>query len=152
MFSIIWFDPDFDADGAALRIVNAQQTRAEAEKYVTKNTQRLGITDYEIINQDKVLTDRTFRDAWRHDKTSSPDKISIDIPKAKVIAHGYRRFLRKQEFNPLDEIISKQIPGKALNDAEAERVVIRAKYNKMQTDIDAAASDAELKQILLLGL
>lgn len=75
-------------------------------------------------------------------------KITINMPKAKLIAHDKRRAMRAEEFAPLDEIIAKQIPGKDAAKAEAERQKIRTKYDKMQTDIDAAATPDKLKTIL----
>ena len=37
--------------------------------------------------------------------------ITINIDKAKTIAHDIRRAARAEEFKPHDEIIMKQIPG-----------------------------------------
>jgi ABC-type phosphate transport system auxiliary subunit len=74
--------------------------------------------------------------------------IVININKAKVIAHDMRRAARSKEFEPYDEIISKQIPGAALQNAEAERQAIRDKYAQIQTQLNAAQSPEELKSIL----
>lgn len=75
-------------------------------------------------------------------------KITINMPKAKLIAHDKRRAMRAEEFAPLDEIIAKQIPGKDAAAAEAERQAIRDKYATIQADIDAAATPDELKDTL----
>lgn len=75
-------------------------------------------------------------------------KITINLPKAKLIAHDKRRIARAAEFAPLDEIIAKQIPGKDAAAAEAARQAIRDKYDQMQIDIDNADSPEELKSIL----
>jgi hypothetical protein len=75
-------------------------------------------------------------------------KITINLPKAKLIAHDKRRVMREAEFAPLDEIIAKQIPGKDAAAAEAARQAIRDRYADMQIDIDAATSPEELKTIL----
>lgn len=74
--------------------------------------------------------------------------ITINIDKAKAIAHDKRRVMRAEEFAPLDEIIAKQIPGKDAAAAEAARQAIRDKYATIQADIDAAATADELKTIL----
>jgi hypothetical protein len=75
-------------------------------------------------------------------------KVTINLAKAKLIAHDKRRVMRDAEFAPLDDIIAKQIPGKDAADAEAARQVIRDRYAQMQIDIDAATTPEELKTIL----
>ena len=105
---------------------------------------KLGLTDYEIVDDDAVPVDRTFRNAWRKDGTS----IVENLDAAKEIAHECRRAARAEEFAPHDEVISKQIPGADTDAAEAARATIRTKYATMQNDIDAASSTADLKAIL----
>lgn len=73
--------------------------------------------------------------------------ITININKAKVIAHDKRRELRSAEFAPYDEAIAKQIPGQSVG-AEAARVLIREKYAQMQVAIDAAQDVKGLKTAL----
>ena len=68
--------------------------------------------------------------------------ITINIAKAKVIAHDKRRDARSAEFSPLD--IKATIPSEATA-AEAARAVIRAKYATMQASIDAASTVEEIK-------
>jgi hypothetical protein len=70
--------------------------------------------------------------------------ITININKAKTIAHDVRRAARAEEFKPFDDAIAKQIPGQAQG-SEAERQKIRDKYAQMQTAIDAAATVDEIK-------
>jgi hypothetical protein len=74
--------------------------------------------------------------------------ITINVEKAKTIAHDMRRFARTEEFKPYDEVIMKQIPGVDAQAAEAARQAIREKYAAMQADIDAAATPDEIKQAL----
>jgi len=74
--------------------------------------------------------------------------ITINIDKAKAIAHDIRREARAEEFKPLDEIIAKQIPGASAQEAEAARQAIRDKYVAIQADIDAAATVEDLKAAL----
>lgn len=73
--------------------------------------------------------------------------IVINVDKAKTVAHDLRRQARAEEFKPLDEAISKQIPGQA-DGAEASRQVIRDKYAVIQTEIDLAADVSSLKSIV----
>ena len=74
--------------------------------------------------------------------------ITINIDKAKAIAHDRRRAARAEEFKPHDEIIMKQIPGADNAAAEAARAAIRAKYADMQNQIEAAATPDEIKAAL----
>jgi len=71
--------------------------------------------------------------------------ITINITKAKNIAHDARRNARSAEFAPLD--IKATIPSEAAA-AEAARAVIRTKYAEMQTAIDASVTVDEIKQVM----
>jgi hypothetical protein len=68
--------------------------------------------------------------------------ITINITKAKNIAHDARRTARSAEFAPLD--IKATIPSEATA-AEAARQAVRDKYATMQTAIDAATTTDEIK-------
>ena len=68
--------------------------------------------------------------------------ITINIDKAKTIAHDKRREARSAEFAPLD--IKATIPSEATA-AEAARAAIRVKYATMQTAIDSASTIDEIK-------
>lgn len=74
--------------------------------------------------------------------------IKINLEKAKDIAHKLRREAREKEFEPFDQIISKQIPGNKSEEAEAQRVLIRAKYEAIQAELEEASDANELKQIM----
>jgi hypothetical protein len=77
--------------------------------------------------------------------------ITINIDKAKTIAHDKRREARAEEFKPHDEIIMKQIPGADATAAEAARELIRTKYAEMQTAIDAASTVDAIKSAMPQG-
>jgi hypothetical protein len=68
--------------------------------------------------------------------------ITINITKAKTIAHNKRREARSAEFAPLD--IKATIPSEATA-AEAARQVVRDKYAAMQTAINSASTVDEIK-------
>lgn len=68
--------------------------------------------------------------------------ITINITKAKNIAHDARRTARSAEFAPLD--IKATIPSEATA-AEAARQVVRDKYAAMQTAIDLASTADAIK-------
>jgi hypothetical protein len=74
--------------------------------------------------------------------------ITIDLNKAKSIAHDRRRLARDKEFKPYDEIIMKQIPGKSAEEAESERQRIREEYAILQNQIDTAQTAEQLKLLL----
>lgn len=101
---------------------------------------------YEIIEDDAIPADRTFRGAW----VANGAAIEVDLSKAKEIAHDVRRAKRAEEFAPLDEVIAKQIPGNDPAQVEAERQAIRDKYATVQNQIDAAATPEEIKSALEL--
>ena len=68
--------------------------------------------------------------------------ITINIDKAKTIAHEKRREARTLEFAPLD--IKATIPSEATA-AETARQAVRDKYATMQTAIDAATTADAIK-------
>jgi hypothetical protein len=74
--------------------------------------------------------------------------ITVNLTKAKTIAHDVRRAKRAEEFAPLDEVIMKQIPGADATAAEVSRANVRTKYATVQTNIDAAADVAALKTVV----
>ena len=71
--------------------------------------------------------------------------ITINIDKAKAIAHDARRTARTLEFAPLD--IKATIPSEATV-AEAARAAIRTKYATMQTAIDASSTIEQIKAVM----
>lgn len=71
--------------------------------------------------------------------------ITINIDKAKAIAHDVRRAARAEEFKPLDEVIMKQIPNTDVQAIEVERQAVRDKYAAMQAAIDSAVDVEEIK-------
>jgi hypothetical protein len=68
--------------------------------------------------------------------------ITININKARTIAHDVRRAARAEEFKPLD--VKATIPSEAAQ-AETDRQAIRDKYATMQTAIDAAMDVESIK-------
>lgn len=100
---------------------------------------------YEVVDANDIPQDRTFRNAWFHDTTPEPQKIAVDVDKAKDITHELRRAARAEEFAPLD--IKVTIPGEAAG-AEAQRQEIRDKYAAIQTEINGCTSCDQLKGII----
>ena len=71
--------------------------------------------------------------------------ITIDMTKAKVIAHDARRAARNADFAPLD--IKSTIPAEA-EAAEAARATIRSIDAALQVSMDAATDADALKNLL----
>lgn len=100
---------------------------------------------YEIVDETDIPTDRTFRNAWKHDTSPAPEKIAVDMVKAAEIAHKARRKERDKLFAPLD--IKATIPAEA-NAAETARQSIRDADAQKQIAIDAATTPEELKVLM----
>jgi hypothetical protein len=95
-----------------------------------------------IVDAEALPADRLFRAAW-----TLQDEALVECPvKSKVVAHELRRAKRAAEFAPFDDVIAKRLPGE--EEAEAERVLIRAKYAALQDSLDSAETVEELKSIL----
>jgi hypothetical protein len=73
--------------------------------------------------------------------------IKINLNKAKEISHNIRREERSKEFEPLDNLIAKKIPGTNEAEIEAQRQEIRDRYAQIQIQIDQAQSAEELKAL-----
>jgi len=71
--------------------------------------------------------------------------ITVNVNKAKAIAHDIRRADRAEEFKPLD--VKATIPSEAAQ-AEAGRQVIRNKYAVIQNAVDFAQTVEQIKQAL----
>lgn len=99
---------------------------------------------YKVIDASELPADQLFFEAW----ILTDDGVDHDMDKCKCIAHDMRRAARAEEFEPLDNIIAKQIPGMDAVAAEDGRKLIRKKYAKMQKDIDAAVTPEEIKTAL----
>jgi len=99
---------------------------------------------YEIVEDDAIPSDRTFRDAW----VMGDCCVEHDLDKCKAIGHERRRALRAEEFKPFDDIIAKQIPGTDATAAETARSDIRLKYALIQDTIDMAKDPADIKAAL----
>ena len=105
------------------------------EEVKTKDTPNHSI----IIDAEDLPND--FFDAWE----LSGSTVSINVDKAKDIAHTIRRAKRAEEFAPLDILAT--IPNQAAT-AEIGRQAIRDKYAAMQTQINLASTPEEIKEAL----
>jgi hypothetical protein len=99
---------------------------------------------YEIVEDDAIPSDRTFRNAW----VMGDCCVEHDLDKCKEIGHDHRRQQRAEEFKPYDEVIMKQIPGADATAAEEARQQIRDKYALIQDVIEGASTPDEIKTAL----
>ena len=129
------------ADGSVAVVSPAPDCGLTIEEIAAKDVP--SGTPFKIVNAASLPKDRSFRGAW----TLQGSRVEHDLAKAKVIAHNFRRAARDAEFAPHDDIIAKQIPGKTAA-AETARQAIRDKYDRVQQEIDNAASVDTLKTVL----
>jgi len=99
---------------------------------------------YDIVEDDAIPSDRTFRNAW----VMGDCCIEHDLDKCKALGHTMRRAKRAKEFKPYDNIIALQIPGADAVKAEEARQEIRDKYAAIQGAIDGAATPEDIKAAL----
>lgn len=74
--------------------------------------------------------------------------ITINLIKAKEIAHEIRCKKRDEAMLPYDKVIAAQIPGIDLENAELTRQQIRDDFAVIQTNIDNCQTCEEIKQII----
>jgi len=75
--------------------------------------------------------------------------ITINLDKAKSIAHNKRRAKREELFAPHDAVIMKQIPGKDATAAEQARADIRLADSLVQETINNATDVNQIKSALV---
>ena len=97
--------------------------------------------EWTIIDAGNLPKDRQFRNAWKLEAK----QIKEDIAEARNIANRKRRQRRSAEFAPLD--VEATIPDRA-QQAEKKRSKIRAKYETLQKDIDAATDTNQLRVVM----
>lgn len=98
------------------------------------------VTSYTIEDED-LPTDIVFRDAWE----LTDGKVTINLNKSKEISHKFRRQKRALELKQYD--LEATIPSLA-EQAEAQRQIIRDKYDNIQTEIDDAEDIETLEKIV----
>ena len=110
------------------------------------------VPDMQGIDQSKLvpLLTATIQELIARIETleGAQNMITVDMTKAKVIAHDSRRVSRNAAFAPLD--IKATIPAEATA-AEEARVVIRDNDTALQTQMDAASDADALKALMPAG-
>ena len=102
--------------------------------------------EFKTMDND-TMPSHVFRNSWK----VSADKVVLDIPKAKEIAHVIRREKRDEAMKANIELIQKDAMGIPLKASESvvDAKKANADYKKdiddvMQTTIDAAKSESGL--------
>lgn len=135
------------ANGFVLSDDGMSWARDAGDDQVEREIVRAGIdcVSWRRVPPEIVPNSRMFRDAWVDDGKD----VSVDMPKAREIAHKARRGKRELEMSPLDKQINidAALPAKVAA-TEAKRQTIRDKYAVMQSGIDAAKTADELQAIL----
>jgi len=99
--------------------------------------------EYAVVTENDLPTDKRLLESWE----ISGNSIVVNHTKAKESAHQIRRAIRDNLFRPLDDLISRQIPGQIEN-SEIKRQAIRDKDSQIQTDIDNTVNVDEISTIL----
>lgn len=102
---------------------------------------------YEIVDDSAIPSDRSFRDAWKHD-------LTVDIPKAQEITKDRLRVERAPLLNDLDIMQLKEVAKQAtmpepnntrLIEIESQKQILRDCTKK----VDLCKTVEELKAVTL---
>lgn len=91
----------------------------------------------QLIESAALPPTREWRDAWRQHPAGG---VHVAMEPARAVAHDRRRALRAAQFEPLDALIARQIPGTDPAAVEAQRAAIRSKNAAAQVAIDGAGT------------
>jgi len=141
-YSVIW--EDSRAEFKSIRMLHHFESPEDAQAELDRTNVGYVVSS-EVVDFLDLPADRTFRNVWGHDTTDSPDKVSIDLIKAKAYAHEVRRARRAEAFVPHDAAYI--IPSSTVA-AEASRAEIRKADAANQISIDNSADLAQLKTVL----
>ena len=126
-------------DGGVSIVVPATNSGLTIEEIAAKDVPN-GVP-FDIVEDTEIMSDCMFRNAWR----KQGRVISEDLASARLIAHEKRRLARDAGMRPLD--IQATIPSQA-RAAEAARAALRTKYERLQTNIDGAATVDDLRPLV----
>jgi hypothetical protein len=96
------------------------------------------------VLEDDELPPAVFAPAWCFGRKS---RLTVDLERARKIAHDLRRQHRDESFRPWDDIVARQIPGRT-GEAEFAREQIRTRDAQSQREIDAATSPEQILALL----
>ena len=107
-----------------------------------------GATNIRQITVTELPQDRLFRSAW--DDSNPEDFIGTSLVKAKLIAHVMRQEDREFKLLPLDnEERYTSTSNARKNEIVVEKNNILAANSILQTDIDSALNESELRSVLI---
>lgn len=96
--------------------------------------------EWHLVKTNEVSAFPMFSDARSFDKTTG--RLYPDLEKSRAIAHQVRKFVRGQEFTPIDNDNMNTV---VISSAETARQVLRNKYDVIQINLDNAQNVAEIK-------
>jgi len=143
VFTIPGDDAPVKVHSLTLDAINQGFTTADL---ISKVVPQNAINLREIYDTDEP-EDEIFRAAW--DDSNQESFIGLNIPKAKLIAHDLRRIEREKKLAPLDKeeiFVTTATTRKA--EIATEKTAILDANALVQTDIDAAANETELRAVL----
>ena len=99
------------------------------------------VADYQIVEDDAIPTDRTFRNAWIHD-----GEIKVDISKAQSITKERLRAERK----PLLEALDVEVMRNIKNPTKLDKIEIeKQRLRDITKVVDTLTTVEELKAVTL---
>ena len=108
----------------------------------------VGYVSHREIEDNKIPTDRYFRNAWTDDNPTTT--VDVDITKAKDIKKNYMRQLRKPKLEALDIEFMKALET---GDTQAQSSIAAKKQElRAVTDLSLPETVEELKAFLPLCL
>jgi len=117
------------------------------ETLTAKVQARKDITNIRQITTAELPVDRLFRSAW--DDSNPENFIGTNLIKAQAIAHRMRRADRETKLSPLDKefaFVSTSASRKTAINIERNKIL--TDNTTVQTGIDAANDEAELRTVL----
>lgn len=130
--------------------INRKGTKEEIEEEIQRASvaypiERLPIKSWEEIEDESILEDRTFRDAWTHKGTKG--KFEVDMPKAREL---HREHLRRKRLPIFCKLDTEYMIAEELGDIVKKKEVIDKKNIvrniTKHPDIENAKTPEELKE------
>ena len=133
MYSFIW-QKDKDSD---LNIVSGFVNGYPTKKAALAEAERIGTENVKVILTSEINVSRKFRDAWMHDKTDSPQNVSVQASLARDISVARVRANVKEQFSILDkEVFLLKIGGsteaEAIKATQPERDRLKAATDRLK--------------------
>lgn len=139
---IVYNDPN---TGVMAVLTSAENSSLTLEEIIKKDVPQ--DAEYQIIEDNELPIDRTYRNAWKYDSTKG---AHVDMPRARIIQLDKIRVARNSELNKKD--IELMVANEQKNNIEAaiiknNKQTLRDLTTTVQPDLDAVTSTDELKKV-----